>query len=540
MTDTTPCSPSATGAPLRGRGWEIGTLPCAETLTPGDRYQELFVAVQMQRVYPDGKTFVDCAPNREPEAILADFRNRRHQPDFDLGAFIHANFTPQHPDPATYVAPVGRPLKEHIDMLWDVLSRKPDEHPASSSLLPLPRPYVIPGGRFCEIYYWDTYFTMLGLAASGRRDLMHDMADNFAYLIATYGHIPNGNRTYYLTRSQPPLFTYIVALFERHEIRRALHYLPMLYKEHAFWMAGAQHLDPGEQHGRVVRLADGSFLNRYWDDRDTPREQSYRQDIETASRRRAGRSRADVFRDTRAGAACGWDFSSRWFDDPLDMATIRTTKILPVDLNCFLYKQETVIAALSGKAGHSGAARAFRNYARIRKQAIQRHLWNPDAATYLDYDWQKCSSRTAVNAATVTPLFRGLASAEQARAVARVVRDQLLEAGGLATTRVETGQQWDQPNGWAPLQWIAIQGLRRYGEDALAATIASRWLDTVAAVYKASRKCVEKYDLRAARAGGGGEYAGQDGFGWTNGVTRALMALYPDHPAAQARAGQAA
>ncbi|HEU0197657.1 MAG TPA: alpha,alpha-trehalase TreF [Nevskiaceae bacterium] len=520
----------------RGAEWATQTLPRAETLTPNKRYQELFVAVQMERVYPDGKIFVDCSPNRDPEDILADYRRRRSEPGFDLKAFVHANFTPQHPDPRSYLAPEGRPLKEHIDKLWDVLSRAPDDHPASSSLLPLPRRYVVPGGRFCEIYYWDTYFTMLGLAASGRRDLMRGMADNFAYLIETWGHIPNGNRTYYLPRSQPPLFAFIVELFERHNICRALSYLPMLHKEHDYWMADADSVEAGEAHGPVVRFKDGTLLNRYWDWLDTARPQSYREDVLLAQR--SGRPPHEIWRNTRAGAACGWDFSSRWFDDPQDMATIRTTEILPVDLNCFLYRLESVIAELSQRDDDPVSAKRFHAAANARAQAINRVFWNAEHKTYMDYDWARQCPRPRINAATATPLFAGLASAQQAHAVAQALRNELLETGGLATTTIKNGQQWDQPNGWAPLQWIAIQGLKRYHEDALADTIATRWLTTVATVYRQSSKCVEKYDLHNAQAGGGGEYAGQDGFGWTNGVTRALMDLYPDHPAAGACAGQ--
>ncbi len=517
------------------RGTHLDGIPVADTQTPVDRYKELLVDVQMQRVYPDGKTFVDCAPKRDPQAILADYRAHRYEAGFDLTAFVHDNFEPQHPDPHNYVAPDGRSLPDHIDQLWDVLSRRPDDHPQSTSLLPLPKPYVVPGGRFCEIYYWDTYFTMLGLAVSKRHDLMRNMADNFAYLIDTYGHVPNGNRTYYLCRSQPPLFAYIVELFEKHEIRRSEHYLPVLRKEHDYWMSGAEYLQPGQQSACVVRLDDGSILNRYWDERDTPRDQSYREDILTAH---AG-SRAPhlVYRDTRAGAACGWDFSSRWFDDPQDMSTIRTTEILPVDLNCFLYKLESVIAGLSDRIGDVQTVQAFRGHAEARQQAIQKTFWSKEQQTYLDYDWQNKAPRPRINAATVTPLFCKLANAEQAKAVAATVRDKLLDKGGLATTLINNGQQWDQPNGWAPLQWMAIIGLKNYGEDALADDIADRWLQTVATVFRKSNKLVEKYNLQSAQPGSGGEYAGQDGFGWTNGVTRTLLQMYPDHPAHHAKAG---
>ena len=151
--------------------------------------------------------------------------------------------------------------------------------PRYSSLLPLPQPYVVPGGRFREIYYWDSYFTMLGLEESGRRDLVVDMVHDFAYLIDTYGHVPNGTRTYYLSRSQPPFFFEMVGLLSSDDPARAfVRYLPELKREYAFWMEGAQSLRRGRAHRRVVALPDGSILNRYWDDRDTPRDESYRED----------------------------------------------------------------------------------------------------------------------------------------------------------------------------------------------------------------------------------------------------------------------
>src|SRR5690606_37278312 len=131
------------------------------------------------------------------------------------------------------------------------------------------------GGRFSELYYWDSYFTMLGLHGSNGAYLVRTMADNFAYLIDTYGHVPNGTRNYYLSRSQPPVFSLMVDLFEAEGVRKALDYLPQLRKEYTFWMDGEQELRPGEAHRRCVRMADGEMLNRYWDDRDGPREESY-------------------------------------------------------------------------------------------------------------------------------------------------------------------------------------------------------------------------------------------------------------------------
>ena len=512
----------------------------ADLSTPADRYQDLFEAVQLQRVFADSKTFVDCVPEEEPEQILAAYRAQRGRSGFDLAAFVHAHFAAPQLHASHYVSVQGQSLREHIDGLWDVLTRQPDQAVPRCSLLPLPRDYVVPGGRFAEMYYWDSYFSMLGLAESGRHDLLHAMADNFAYLIDTYGHIPNGNRTYYLSRSQPPVFALMVELFEQHSIREAIGYLPQLRKEYDWWMKGADTLQPGHACDRVVRLEDGSLLNRYWDARDTPREEAFLEDVQTA--RDASRPSAEVYRDLRAAAESGWDFSSRWCDDA-DLSSIRTTAILPVDLNSFLWKLEQQIALLSRKAGLLDQAWQFERHEQARHAAIDRVLWHAQAGSYLDYDWQRRTSRNIVTAAISTPLYVHLADKKQARQVGDTLRERLLSAGGLEATCTQSRQQWDRPNGWAPLQWLAVGGLHHYGQTDLAEEIAHRWLSTVGSLYQRESKLVEKYVLESlpdgAIGGNGGEYPLQDGFGWTNGVTRRMLHERPKHACNHARAASA-
>ncbi|RYY81082.1 MAG: alpha,alpha-trehalase, partial [Comamonadaceae bacterium] len=183
------------------RAERAAAAPAPDALTPADRYQELFEAVQAGRVFGDSKTFVDCAPRGAPEAILAAYRAHCHAPGFDLTAFVGAHFELHEPPPTDYVSVPGQPLCAHIDDLWPVLTRQPLLHPPGGSSLQLPHPYVVPGGRFRELYYWDSYFTMVGLGASGQVPLVRDMVGNFAHLIDVYGHVPNGTRTYYLSRS---------------------------------------------------------------------------------------------------------------------------------------------------------------------------------------------------------------------------------------------------------------------------------------------------------------------------------------------------
>lgn len=508
-----------------------GSLAAAAPTPPPEPpqilFKDLFVAVQSARIFPDGKTFPDAEPKEPPEQILSRYHAERPASAEALRAFVMAHFTL--PSPVT--PPPARagivPIDQHIDQLWTQLTRSTPSAPPFSSLLPLPAPYVVPGGRFREIYYWDSYFTMLGLIESGRGDLVQDMVRDFAHFIDVYGHIPNGARTYYLSRSQPPFFFEMVGLAGGADPAAGFaRYLPELEREYAFWMQGASGLAPGSAHRRVVALPDGSILNRYWDDRDTPRDEAYAEDVELA--RASRRPARIVYRDIRAAAESGWDFGSRWFADPMDRSTIDTTEIVPIDLNSLMYGLENAIRAGCERAGDASCVREFTWRAAARRAAVDRYLWSSAEEAYVDYRWTRRARIARVSAATLYPLFVSMASDAQGSAVSRTVRGRLLEPGGVVTTPLDTGQQWDSPNGWAPLQWIAVEGLRRYREAGLAEVIACRWMRDVDAVYQDSGKLVEKYDvIHTNRKGGGGEYPTQDGFGWTNGVMRKLEALYP-------------
>jgi alpha,alpha-trehalase len=405
-----------------------------------------------------------------------------------------------------------------------VLTRGPDTAAAGSSLLPLPHRYVVPGGRFREVYYWDSYFTMLGLEASGRHDLVREMIDNFAWLIDTYGHVPNGNRTYYLSRSQPPFFAAMVALAAQRDGEELYgRYLPQLEREYRFWMDGAAQLARGSAHRRVVRLADGTVLNRYWDDRAAPRDEAWREDEATA--RAARRPAGEVYRNLRAAAESGWDFSSRWLADGRTLATIRTVDFLPVDLNSLMYQLETALSRGFAVKGDAAASARLRAAADARAKKMRVIFWNGKRRAFTDYIWTERRASDAVTAAGLYPLYFGIAESGQATPVADATRLVLLRPEGVVPTAATSGQQWDAPNGWAPLQWIAIQGFARYGEDGLAQAIADRWLRENLSEFAKSGKLVEKYDITGDAGARGGEYPTQDGFGWTNGVLRALLAV---------------
>lgn len=507
------------------------TQPAAAAIseTPQAEFKGLFIAVQSAQLFADGKTFADAIPKFAPEEILARYGEANPVSPEALKSFVAANFTL----PVDAATPAGVKSNEHaaitrhIDSLWDQLTRSTKTAPRYSSLLSLPEPYVVPGGRFREMYYWDSYFTMLGLVESGRQDLAEHMVRNFAYLIDTYGHVPNGTRNYYLSRSQPPFFYAMVGLLSPKDPGASYaRYLPELRREHAFWMQGEAGLEPGSAHRRVVAMPDGAVLNRYWDDADTPRDESYREDTELA--RSTGRNAPQLYRDLRAAAESGWDFGSRWFADGSTLASINTTEIIPIDLNSLLFGLENAIKAGCAHAKDTPCVNEFTHRAAARREAVNRYLWDTADGVYCDYGWVKRAQVPRISAAIVYPLFVAMADKQQAAAVARVISRDLLKAGGVVTTPLTTGQQWDAPNGWPPLQWMSVSGLRQYSILPLAETIACRWMIGVNRVYRENGKLVEKYDVVATgRPGGGGEYPNQDGFGWTNGVMRKLMSLYP-------------
>jgi alpha,alpha-trehalase len=534
--------PSAATAGRRGRQAALLLIALFQTAVapskapaypdpPQTLFQDLFTAVQTAPLFADGKTFADAVPSAAPQDILAQYRAARPDSPQALKRFVEAHFVLPR-EPAAGPSPASQEcIVAHIDGLWDQLTRSTPSAPPFASLLPLPHPYAVPGGRFREIYYWDSYFTMLGLEESGRQDLAADMVRDFAYLIDTYGHIPNGARTYYLSRSQPPFFFKMVELTSPRDPAGAFaRYLQELKREYAFWMDGSRGLGRGSASRRVVALPDGSILNRYWDDRDTPRDESYREDSKLAIS--SGRDPPQLYRDIRAAAESGWDFSSRWFADSRSRAEIDTTEILPIDLNSLLFGLENAIRAGCQRRADAACVREFSAHAAARRAAIDQYLWDASSGAYFDYRFTHRARGTKLSAAVLYPLFVGLASQAQAASVARIAARDLLKPGGIVTTLLETGQQWDAPNGWAPLQWIAVAGLRGYGDAGLAAAISCRWMVNVDEVYRRSGKLVEKYDVMNTGLGGrGGEYPTQDGFGWTNGVMRKLIALYPAYTA---------
>ncbi len=443
-----------------------------------------------------------------------------------------------------------RSMEAYIDGAWEALRRDNRNLPQemfTGTLMQLSFPHVVAGGRFDEVYYWDGYFIGVGMVLCGGMDLFHGMIKNNAMLIAEYGFVPNGNRRYYLTRSQPPVFYCMVELLGKMKGQKFLNekrfvkgdtkvsYVEMVQAEYRFWM-GQTSLGKD----RTVTLANGAVLNRYWDhysDRDLqphvqPRPEAYHEDIESYAETAEGTDAATFFRHVRAAAESGWDFSSRWFrPDPVgwhggirrNMATIRTTDIIPIDLNALLYGMEVKLHDWTGDPQYQAAADQ-------RKKAVLDHCWNEELGWFFDYcNTNGQSGQTDVwSLAGAFPLFTNMLDAvtdkEKIDQMEITIRERFLRAGGVVTTLYETGQQWDYPNGWAPLHWIVVRGLLNYNRRELALDIAKRFIRCVGRTYLREGRIMEKYNVcDPEEIAGGGEYVIQQGFGWTNGVIKAFM-----------------
>ena len=497
-------------------------------IKPSEAYDSLFIRVQLEQTFQDSKKFPDLTPLFPPEAIMRAYKLRKTDKKLQLSDFVADNFDTSLARNVN-IMDTSVSMMAHIDSLWGVLTTK-DSNISNTSLIPLPEPYIRPGGRFREAYYWDTYFTMLGLELTGRDSLINSMLDNFTYLIDTYGFIPNGNRTYYLSRSQPPFFAEMLKLALPDSAM--IPYLPYLINEYEFWMKGSDALQTGSSDSLRVVSPDSSFiLNRYYDNAAKPRTESYREDFLMSSK--AGNPKK-LYRNIRAAAESGWDFSSRWFEDKKTFLSINATQILPVDLNCLLYNLEKSIADILRSGGNLKQAQKYDSLAGLRSRLINDYFWNEDLSFFFDYNFKSRNQTGVYSLAGIYPLYFKMVDSSKAERIKEIIESKFLYPGGLVSTMNETGEQWDFPNGWAPLHWMAVKGLLNYGHDALAIEISRRWLRLNKKVYENTGRIVEKYNVvDTTLFGGGGEYPLQDGFGWTNGVYLKLNSIIEEKESAK-------
>ena len=465
-------------------------------------------------------------------------------------------------------AATARDWAEALHATWGTLCRAAapsvHERPQLHTLLPVPGPFIIPGSRFREGYYWDSYWAVRGLLISGLTDLAQNVVLNLVHCVITHGFVPNGLRSYYLNRSQPPL---LAAMVEA---------VWVATKDKGFLKQTITALDTELRHWRtdpkyvMVLANDGQYyhMSRYYAHWEGPRPESYKEDIATA---KEGLNIADgikkntrnydiaesenLFRDIASAAESGWDFSSRWFADGKTLPTIRTTQIIPADLNALLYKAEKCLAGLAREVGQEDLALHWSTAAGQRLKGINALHWDPEHGRWRDIliePTSKTSNDTykstenvasyrivgfaqssAVYASDFVPLWCGCAEADSAEAIAAINAlnsSGLLGVGGIAASTIETGEQWDWPNAWPPLQSMIGEGAEIYGGEQgaqLAKIIAQRYLKTSHAAWVSTGCMYEKFDVcKIGAHGGGGEYACMDGFGWTNGLALVWLDKY--------------
>ncbi|XP_012086663.1 trehalase isoform X2 [Jatropha curcas] len=429
-------------------------------------------------------------------------------------------------------------LKVHS--LWKNLSRKISgevlKQPELHTLLPLPEPMIVPGSRFREVYYWDSYWVIRGLLASKMYETAKSIVTNLISLVNKYGFALNGGRAYYTNRSEPPLLSAMVyEIYNRTgDMELAKAALPALLKEHEFWNS--------EMHKVTIQDAQGSnhILSRYYAKWNKPRPESSTIDKQFASKLLNVSEKQQFYREVASTAESGWDFSTRWMRNPSEFTTLATTSVLPVDLNVFILKMELDIAFLAKETGEESLAENFLEASQARKRAINSIFWNEKMGQWLDYwltgsttcqeTWKASNQNQNAFASNFSPLWINLFNSDTTlvKTIMRSLQSSgLLCAAGIATSLKNSGQQWDFPNGWAPLQHMIVEGLvRSESQEArsLAEEIAKRWIRTNYIGYKKTGVMHEKYNVeKCGEFGGGGEYVPQTGFGWSNGVVLAFL-----------------
>ncbi|HET6145952.1 MAG TPA: trehalase family glycosidase [Polyangia bacterium] len=407
---------------------------------------------------------------------------------------------------------------------------------AKPGLLYLPRPYVVPGGRFNEMYGWDSYFILLGLLREGETARARDLVDDFLYEVVHYGGVLNANRTYYLTRSQPPLLGAMVwAVFSvTHDRAWLASALPALEATYRHWTTPphlieaidlSRYYDHGEGPAPEVVSGERDAGGRSHYDRvkDYYRRAAAREPVETYYRAATDELTPRFFKGDRSMRESGFDPSDRFGRFGADVI-----RYAPVCLNTLLFQLEQQMARIAATLGGDADAVPWRSRADARQAAIDRFLWDQPAGLYFDYDFEAGRRRVYPFATTFWPLAAGLASPSQALRV----RDNLRlfeRPGGVLTSVNVSGSQWDAPFGWAPLQLFAVEGLRRYGFAADAARVTRAFLSMLVEDFERRGTLVEKYDVerRTSDSAGAlrfGYTSNEVGFGWTNGVALELAA----------------
>jgi alpha,alpha-trehalase len=437
-------------------------------------------------------------------------------------------------------------------------------------LLYLPKPYVVPGGFFNEMYGWDSYFIVLGLVADKREKLARDMVDNFLFEVEHYGGVLNANRTYYLTRSQPPFLGEMIREVldapgsfadPRDADAWLAHAYPLALHDYAVWnrpehRAGdtglARYFDYG--NGPVLEMRDADYLrgvigwllahpqqdpgylveaSEHPDDAEAQRLKTTSCDVRASevcaqAWAKGRRLSADYYLGDRAMRESGFDVNFHF--GPFAGSTHHYA---PVCLNSLLYRYEIALRDFALRLGKKEDAQRFSEAAAARKAAMDKYLWKPDSGIYQDYDFVAGKSATAPYITTFYPLWAGAASPQQAKAV-RAKLPLFERKGGLAMSANESGAQWDAPFGWAPTNWLAVAGLEAYGFHEDAKRVGGKFAATIDRSLADDGTIREKYNMATGNADvkvSAGYSENVIGFGWSNGVYLKLQDLLQDRRA---------
>ncbi|KAJ2257961.1 hypothetical protein GGI13_000750 [Coemansia sp. RSA 455] len=529
---------------------------------------DLLHAVQMAKLYSDDKTFVDKPTLKPPAQVLANFAQigGANASREALIKFVDENFgqegselkpvelTELDATPAflnNVTDPLLKAFGQTVNGYWSTLVREQDYSSLCegciSSMLSLKYHFAVPGGRFREIYYWDTYFTIEGMLRSGLKDLTRSIIRDLLAFVDFHGFVPNGARVYYLNRSQPPMLALMVKIYYEHTGDAAFvaEALPLLEKEHAYWQAN--HLI------NVTKPDDSGTvqLSRYIVDTDQPRPEAYTKDYELAHNATTDpAAQAAIYADMATGAESGWDYTTRWVKNPSAQVDrllygIRTRQVIPVELNAILYQVEQALANFVDIANYSSPSANYRELAQTRRNAMYSMFYDQPSGLFYDYILDERQRSNILSPAALWPYWSFGADesntshdggAHANAAFSPVSRILGKSPGGFPATLYNSGQQWDYPSVWPPLQYVLMQGALNTGHVDLATQLAQTFVHSVlCAWYKTggsipgileklpnttdSGHMFEKFDsTQVGKEGGGGEYNVQAGFGWTNGV----------------------
>jgi len=511
--------------------------------------------VQLAKIFKDSKTFVDMPMKFNKEQVLAAFKNLPDLSKSTLETFVKTNFDAEgteleqvqpsdwKKDPK-FIEDIEdekfKNLAVEMNKIWKNLTKKitksQTEIEEKSSLIYLEHPFVVPGGRFREVYYWDSYWTIKGLLLSEMFNTTKGMIQNFQSLIKSFGHIPNGNRVYYTKRSQPPLFTQMVwdylNITNNPETSREFiaDVIWQLDDEFKFWMTRMVNVS---MDSKMYKLA------RYRVEVDGPRPESYEEDHSLASKLAEG-ARKEWYSHMKSGAESGWDYSSRWFvknqsrsaED--ELLGVKTGDIIPVDLNSFLCKNAEIMENLFLQVEKPEKAAEYREIRDELKEAIRAVLFNTTDGMWYDYNIKSELANHQFYPSNLAPLY---CSCYHKDINMNTTMDYIMaspalnKSGGVPSSLKKTSQQWDLPNVWPPLVELTVTALENTHTAmgrSLAREVAGKFLKNVAKSFTNTGAIFEKYNCdEEGKPGGGGEYDVQEGFGWTNGVTLSLLAMYP-------------